>query len=431
MTQPSACFTSTRLPNRRRFLDCFGVQLDQAQRDGGELALLLVDLDQFKEVNDTLGHDTGDLLLADVGRRIAHCVGPSVPLARLGGDEFAIVVASPHDGVHLETVAQAVIDALAVPFQVGAETLFISASIGIARYPHDAAAIDALLRHADQAMYAAKNAGRNRYAFFTRALQEAAHARMRMANELRGALAAQQFEIYLQPIVALESGAILKAEALLRWNHPQRGVVNPAEFIGLAETSGMIIEIGEWVFRQAASCLQRLQAQGNDQLQISINVSPVQFRNDAALGDAWLSHLAELGLAPSRLVIEMTESLLLDVTSEVRSKLMAFANSGVQLALDDFGTGYSSLAYLKKFDIDYLKIDRAFVCNLATSTDDLVLCEAIIAMAHKLGLQVIAEGVETEAQSALLAAAGCDFVQGFLYARPLPLAQFDALLAAG
>jgi diguanylate cyclase (GGDEF)-like protein/PAS domain S-box-containing protein len=274
----------TQLPNRQHFLDSLAEQLRLAHAGGTALALLLVDLDQFKEVNDTLGHDTGDLLLAAVGQRIAGCVAPSMVLARLGGDEFAIVAAQAGHLPHPGDTAAAVIAAVAAPFQIGAETLFISASIGIARYPDDARAPEALLRHADQAMYAAKNAGRNRFVFFTRALQDAAQARMRMANELRKALADQQFEVYLQPIVELATGAIHKAEALLRWNHPQRGVVSPVEFIGLAETSGMIIEMGDWVFRQAAAYLQQWQARGEDRLQVSINVSPVQFHNDGALG---------------------------------------------------------------------------------------------------------------------------------------------------
>ncbi|MRV71850.1 EAL domain-containing protein [Duganella sp. FT92W] len=418
----------TKLPNRHRFRECLDQYLKKAQRAGAELALLLIDLDQFKEINDTLGHDTGDLLLIDVARRIRDCLRPETTLARLGGDEFAIILDDADALQQLDAIARQIIAALTTPFKVGPEMLFISASIGIAKYPHDAQTIESLLRHADQAMYAAKNAGRNRYFHFTSALQEAAQRRMSLTNELRGALAAGQLEIFLQPIADVETGAIQKAEALLRWNHPSRGLVSPAEFIGLAESSGLIIEIGEWVFRQASSYLRHRRALGDSKFQISINVSPVQFKNDETLSTTWLGHLEQLDLPPDGLVIEITEGLLLDVTAEVRSKLFTLGRAGVQLALDDFGTGYSSLAYLKKFDIDYLKIDRVFVRNLEYSSDDLVLCEAMIMMAHKLGLKVIAEGVESKAQHAMLKSAGCDFIQGYLCSRPLPITQFEALL---
>jgi EAL domain-containing protein (putative c-di-GMP-specific phosphodiesterase class I) len=277
-------------------------------------------------------------------------------------------------------------------------------------------------------MYAAKNAGRNRYCYFAESMQEAAQSRMSLTRDLRAALAANQFEVHYQPIVDLASGTIHKAEALLRWQHPLRGAVSPAEFIPVAEASGMILEMGAWVFRQAAAQLQRLRAMGHAGFQVSVNVSPVQFQNDQQLTASWFEHLAALGLPPGSMVVEITEGLLLDLNAQVKGKLMAFAEAGIQVALDDFGTGYSSLAYLKKFDIDYLKIDRAFVRNLETDPDDRVLCEAIIAMAHKLGLKVIAEGVETQAQRDLLAAAGCDHAQGFLFSRPVPAAELESLL---
>ncbi|MES2162897.1 MAG: EAL domain-containing protein [Pseudomonadota bacterium] len=419
----------TQLPNRHRFHACLDQHLQQALRSNGELALLLVDLDHFKEINDTLGHEIGDLLLIDVARRIADCLPPQTTLARLGGDEFAIVIAHAIDRAGLDTVAGTILAALARPYLVQEETLFISASIGIARFPADTQEVDLLLRQADQAMYAAKNSGRNRYCYFTQALQQAAQSRMKLTNELRQAIAGQQLEIYLQPIVDLRTGHMRKAEALLRWRHPQRGLVSPDEFIGLAEISGQIIEIGDWVFRQAIDVLPQLRARCHPDFQISINVSPIQFQNDAALSARWLAYLAQRGMPASGLVVEITEGLLLDMSAEVKAKLLALGDAGVLLALDDFGTGYSSLAYLRKFDIDYLKIDRAFVRNLDTSADDLALCEAIIAMAHKLGLDVIAEGVETNTQRAMLDAAGCDLVQGYLYSRPVPMAQFLTLFA--
>lgn len=419
----------TTLPNRHHFRHRLDRQLIETHESGGKLALLLVDLDQFKEINDTLGHDVGDLLLIEVARRLKEHAHEQRVLARLGGDEFALITTRPYDLQHIDALANSLIASLVSPFCISTEKLFISASIGTVRFPDDAHTVDDLLRHADQAMYAAKNAGRNRYCHFAPALQQAAQRRRNLINDLRNALTAGQLEIHLQPVVELETGAIRKAEALLRWHHPCLGPVSPAEFIGLAEESGLIIEIGDWVFRQVAAFLHA-HSNREDGLQVSINVSPFQFQNDARLSTAWLAHLEQLGLPAASLVIEITEGLLLDLTAEVRESLSALARAGVQLALDDFGTGYSSLAYLKKFDIDYLKIDRVFVSNLESSPDDLALCEAIVMMAHKLGLKVIAEGVESAAQRAMLKDAGCDFIQGYVFSRPLPMAQFEALLAA-
>jgi diguanylate cyclase (GGDEF)-like protein/PAS domain S-box-containing protein len=421
----------TGLPNRHMFQQQLAEHVAQAKQTNGALALLLIDLDQFKEINDTLGHDTGDLLLIEVARRIRARTRELTPVARLGGDEFSVILSDPQDLRDVDTIAQAIITDLAAPIQLGIETLFVSASVGVALYPRDGAQIDTLLRHADQAMYAAKNAGRNRFCHFTSSMQDAAQSRMSLTKDLRLALAANQFEVHYQPIVELASGASSKAEALLRWHHPVRGMVSPAEFIPLAEASGMILEIGEWVFMQAAGQLRRLRAMGHAAYQISVNVSPVQFQNDPQLSATWVRRMAELGLPASSIVVEITEGLLLDVNAQVTAKLLAFAEAGIQVALDDFGTGYSSLAYLKKFDIDYLKIDRAFVRNLESDPDDRALCEAIIAMAHKLGLKVIAEGVETPAQRALLAAAGCDHAQGYLFSKPIPAAALEAALGRG
>jgi EAL domain-containing protein (putative c-di-GMP-specific phosphodiesterase class I) len=279
-------------------------------------------------------------------------------------------------------------------------------------------------------MYASKSAGRNRFSYFTQSLQEAAVNRMRLINDLRGALPDNQFRLHYHPIVELASGNIHKAEALLRWQHPVRGLINPAEFIMLAEESGMIIEIGDWVFREAVRQVQHLRDSHHPEFQISVNKSPIQFRNDERFFQEWLPHLQQLGLPGQCISIEITEGLLLDATSTVRDKLLTLRDAGIQVALDDFGTGYSSLSYLKKFDIDYIKIDRTFVRNLTATSDDMVLCEAIIVMAHKLGLKVIAEGIETASQRHLLAAAGCDYGQGHLFSAPLPSREFEALLKA-
>ena len=420
----------TGLPNRRMFQDRLEHELKKSHRDKSTLALMFIDLDKFKEVNDTLGHGKGDILLIEAARRISACVRESDTVARLGGDEFTVILSELDAPNNIGRIAQSIIDALIAPFTLENETAFVSASIGITLYPDDASNLDMLMSNADQAMYVSKSAGRNRFSYFTRSLQETALNRMRLINDLRGALAGHQLHLHYQPIVELSSGDIHKAEALIRWQHPERGLISPAEFIMLAEETGMIIEIGDWVFREAARQVRRLRATYHPNFQISVNKSPIQFRNDDHCFQKWLPHLQQMGLPGQSIAIEITEGLLLDASASVKEKLFALRDAGFQVALDDFGTGYSSLAYLKKFDIDYLKIDRSFVRNLTATSDDMALCEAIIVMAHKLGLKVIAEGIETTTQRHLLAAAGCDYGQGYLFARPLPISEFDALLDA-
>jgi diguanylate cyclase (GGDEF)-like protein len=420
----------TGLPNRRMFQDRLEQEIKKSHRDSLPLALMFIDLDKFKEVNDTIGHDKGDILLTEASRRIARCVRESDTVARLGGDEFTVILPEVGDADSVGRIAQAIIDALVAPFQLEEEYAFVSASIGITLYPSDAGNLEMLMSNADQAMYASKSAGRNRFSYFTHSLQEDAMNRMRLINDLRGALPGNQFRLHYQPIVELASGNIHKAEALIRWQHPERGLINPAEFITLAEESGMIIEIGDWVFREAARQVQRLRATHHPEFQISVNKSPVQFHNDERYFQNWLPYLQQLGLPGQSMKIEITEGLLLDATATVKDKLLDLRDAGIQVALDDFGTGYSSLSYLKKFDIDYIKIDRSFVNNLTATSDEMALCVAIIVMAHKLGLKVIAEGIETLAQRHLLAAAGCDYGQGHLFAPPLPSHEFETMLTA-
>jgi diguanylate cyclase (GGDEF)-like protein len=418
----------TSLPNRRMFQDRLEHEIKKSYRGGLPLALMFIDLDKFKEVNDTLGHDKGDIMLVEAARRIAGCVRESDTVARLGGDEFTVILSELDDPGSIERIAQAIIQTLVAPFHLDEDVAFVSASIGITLYPNDATNLEMLMSNADQAMYASKSAGRNRFSYFTRNLQEAALNRMHLINDMRGALPGEQFRLHYHPIVELASGKIHKAEALLRWQHPERGLINPAEFILLAEESGMIIEIGDWVFREAVQQVQHLRMTHHPEFQISVNKSPIQFRNDERFFHEWLPHLQQLGLPGQCMAIEITEGLLLDATSTVKSKLLDLRDAGIQVALDDFGTGYSSLSYLKKFDIDYIKIDRSFVRNLTATSDDMALCEAIIVMAHKLGLKVIAEGIETATQRHLLAAAGCDFGQGHFFSPPLPAREFEALL---
>lgn len=418
----------TGLPNRRMFYDRLTQEIKKSHRASLKMALLFVDLDKFKDVNDTLGHSIGDIMLMETARRISECVRGTDIVARLGGDEFTIVLAELADTSSVERIVDNILQKLAEPFQLGDEVAYVSASIGITLYPDDAIEVEDLLKNADQAMYMAKQKGRNRFCYFTPSMQHHAQARLRLINELRVALAGNQFVVYYQPIVDLATGRIDKAEALIRWQHPKLGTVNPVQFVHLAEETGLIVDIGDWVFRESARQLKQWRAMHNADLQISVNVSPVQFSDAGKQHEKWFLYLQELGLAGRSIVIEITEGLLLDAESEVTGRLLEFRDAGIQASIDDFGTGYSALSYLKKFDIDFLKIDQSFVRNLATDLNDLALCEAIIVMAHKLGLKVIAEGVETEEQRKLLADAGCDYAQGFLFSRPLPADEFEKLL---
>lgn len=420
--------TLTQLPNRRMFHDRLEVEIARSRREALRTAILFIDLDHFKEVNDTLGHHQGDVLLVEASERIRACVRATDTVARLGGDEFTVILSGLDSVTCSDVIAQKILHTLQAPFMLGQEQAFVSASIGITVYPDDATEVDDLLKHADQAMYAAKGAGRNRFSYFTPALQVAALNRMRLTNDLRGAVKGKQLRLYFQPIVHLRSGRIHKAEALVRWQHPQRGLVSPMEFIPLAESSGLIVEIGEWVFRESARWARQWCRAHHPDFQVSINQSPLEFQREGQGYEHWFAHLQELGLKGSAILVEITEGLLLDAGSGVTDKLLQLRDNGIQVALDDFGTGYSSLSYLKKFDIDYLKIDRSFTRNLAPQSSDMALSEAIIVMAHKLGLQVVAEGVETAEQRALLLRAGCDYGQGYLFSEPVPAEQFDIML---
>lgn len=419
----------TGLPNRRMFRDRLAQEIKKERRAGLSLALLFIDLDHFKEVNDTHGHLIGDDLLIEVARRIRGCTRDSDTVARLGGDEFTVILTQLEDSKFAEVVAQKIINCMAEPFVLVEELVYVSASIGITLYPDDAFEVEQLLKNADQAMYAAKNMGRSRFSYFTYTLQIAVQSRVRLIHDLRVALAAGQFRVYFQPIVDLATGRIHKAEALLRWDHPERGMIGPAEFIPLAEESGLIIEIGDWVFREATRWLNRWHGIIPHGFQISVNASPVQFRTEGNIPhDTWSDYLDSLGIPGTSVIIEITEGLLLDAEPDIVNRLLRFRDAGIQVAIDDFGIGYSSLSYLKKFDIDYLKIDQSFVRMLGTNNNDRALCEAIIVMAHKLGLGVIAEGVETEEERQWLIDAGCDSMQGFLISEPVTPERFELLL---
>jgi diguanylate cyclase (GGDEF)-like protein/PAS domain S-box-containing protein len=417
----------TALPNRRLFRDRLEQELKKCKRSGTPLALLFIDLDRFKEINDTLGHDTGDLLLVEAARRIVNCVRESDTVARLGGDEFTVILPEFGETANIERIAQHIIRELTAPFTPKGEACYISASIGITLYPNDADSLDDLMKHADQAMYVAKEEGRNRFSYYTESMQQRAMEKLTLTNELRHALERGELEVYYQPIVSLADGRIRKAEALLRWKHPQLGAISPAVFIPLAEESGSIHKIGAWVFHEAMGCIQRTRTQLGIELQISVNKSPVQFTDHAGC-DSWLDEFARRGLDHSSIAVEITEGLLLKDSPGVKARLDGLYERGVQISLDDFGTGFSSLSYLKKFPVDFLKIDRSFVSHLNENASDRALTEAIIVMAHKLGIRTIAEGVETEQQRDLLLEFGCDFAQGYWFAHPMPEAAFTELL---
>jgi diguanylate cyclase (GGDEF)-like protein/PAS domain S-box-containing protein len=419
----------TGLPNRRLFRDRLDQEVRKAARSGKQVALLFIDLDRFKQVNDLLGHDAGDLLLAQCAHRLKGCVRESDTVARLGGDEFTVILTAPESAARVEHVCQKILHTLESPFPIGKEVAYMSGSIGVTLYPNDATTSEELIRKADQAMYAAKNAGKNQFSYFTYAMDEKAHLRLRMASELRSALPAGQLEVYYQPVLDLADGRLVKAEALLRWHHPRLGLVEPTSFIPLAEETGQINQIGTWVFKEAASRSLQWSERLGAAFQIGVNKSPIQFlsHNDDA---DWLQHLNRLGLPGSSICIEITEGMLLHASSSVTDKLLQYRDAGIQVAIDDFGTGYSSMTYLKKFDIDYLKIDQSFVAEIATDQDSRTIAESIIVMAHRLGLKVIAEGIETEAQLALLKQAGCDYGQGFLFSAALQAQGFESLLMA-
>jgi diguanylate cyclase (GGDEF)-like protein/PAS domain S-box-containing protein len=417
----------TALPNRRLFHDRLASELARAAHTQSGVALLFIDLDQFKEVNDTLGHQAGDRLLERAARRIERCVPQGAAVARLGGDEFTVILPAVTGREPAEHTAQRILAAIGEAFDLDDEMLYLTASIGITHFPEEGADVDTLLKNADQAMYAAKRAGRNGFRHFTASLQENAQSRQALLRDLRTALEQDQLRVHFQPVVEPRSGLVVKAEALLRWQHPVRGMVSPMTFIPLAEESGLIDGIGDWVFRQAAQWAKRWNTRYPGGFQVSVNVSPVQFQANARRCAHWNAWLREERIPQHSVVIEITEGLLLHADPGVTERLLSLRENGIEVAIDDFGTGYSSLAYLKKFNIDFLKIDQSFVRNLATDASDMALSEAIVVMAHKLGLRVIAEGVETEQQQRCLLEAGCDYVQGYLYSRPVPPAEFEAL----
>ncbi|WP_210398058.1 EAL domain-containing protein [Motiliproteus sediminis] len=413
----------TELPNRMLASDRLYSALSRAKRLKTQLAVLHIGIDRFKWVNDTYGHDAGDSLLKDTGSRLSSVVGESDTVARLNGDEFLVVLPEIRSSHDAEQVASALVHRLAKPFQLDKGEAYLAASIGISLYPIDAEDVTALLHHADSAMWRAKEAGGNGYRFFTHEMNVEAQARADLEKDLRRAVVEQQFEVYYQPLIGMQGGRVTGAEALIRWNHPEQGVIPPGRFIPLAEETGLIVPIGQWVLEQVCQQLNSWAAQGQLSLRVAVNMSPKQcFESNGV--ETICRVIRESRVDTGSLVLEITESMLMEDERALRS-LQQIRDLGVRLSMDDFGTGYSSLSYLKHFPIDILKIDRSFIMGLPGDRGDAALVEAIVAMARSLELEVVAEGVELDSQKEFLHSLECNYLQGFYYGKPMPLAAFE------
>lgn len=417
----------TNLPNRLQLNDRLNQALQQAKRNEQKVAVLFLDLDRFKNINDTLGHSNGDLLLQRVAKRLANCMRECDTVARLGGDEFIIVLPNIFDAMEAAKVAQRVLEAMGQPFTLDEHELVVTTSIGISMYPADGQNFETLVRNADNAMYRAKEQGRNKYQFYTRAMNVVALERLTLENNLRKALKQDELVCYYQPIIDLYSGEIIGMEALARWQHPERGMIFPDKFISLAEETGLIVPLGEWVLRTACLQTKAWQDAGLLPMYISVNISARQFRH-AGLVDMVRTVLQETELDPQLLQLEITESVAVYNEDRVSAKLRSLRNLGIRIAIDDFGTGYSSLGSLKKFPFDSLKIDKSFIHNITVDPYDAAIAETIIALANNLHLNVIAEGVEDETQLAFLMEHGCSAMQGYLFCKPQPREEIEKTL---
>jgi len=419
--------TLTGLPNRQLLRDRLQQTMIEADRSGRVAAVMLLDLDRFKYINDTLGHEAGDMLLKGVAERLTTCVRHGDTVARLGGDEFTVLLANVAQVDDVAFVTKKILEAFAQPFTIAGRELFVSPSIGITLYPHDDRDIDNLLKNADAAMYHAKESGRNTFQFFTAELNERASQRLELETALRHALERNELLLHYQPLVDLKTGQLKGVEALLRWQYPQHGLVPPLDFIPLAEETGLIVPIGEWVLRTACAQAMAWHAAGFCGLQMAVNISSRQFQQQN-LASVVSAVLNETGLEPQCFYLELTESVLMRNVDAAIVAMGELDAAGVGFSIDDFGTGYSSLSYLKRFPIDVLKIDRSFVRDITTNPDDAAIVTAIMAMAHTLGIEVVAEGVETEEQLAFLRAHGCDVMQGYYFSKPVDATALTELL---
>jgi diguanylate cyclase (GGDEF)-like protein/PAS domain S-box-containing protein len=416
----------TSLPNRTKFREDLEQTLRLVNRDG-RVAVLCLDLDHFKEINDSLGHPIGDDLLKDVASRLRRSVPEGDTVARLGGDEFAIVQAGTDlQASEASSLAERLVEIVGAPYAIQGHQLNIGVSIGIAFAPNDGEDPDRLLKNADMALYRAKEDGRGTYRFFEPGMDARAQARRLLEIDLRAALTRREFEIHYQPIHELKTDQITAFEALIRWKHPLRGMISPMDFIPLAEETGLITQLGDWILRRA--CMDA--AAWSREVRVAVNLSPVQFKN-SNLAQSVISALAASGLAPERLELEITESVLLQDSEATLAALHKLRSFGVKISMDDFGTGYSSLSYLRSFPFDKIKIDRSFVHELATREDSMAIVRAVTGLGKSLGISIVAEGVETSEQLGLLRTEGCNEVQGFLFSRPRPAQEVEAMLSYG
>ena len=417
----------TALPNRVLFFDRLKQTLAQAARHGSLAAVMFLDLDRFKVVNDTLGHAVGDGLLRQVAQRLAACMRQGDTVARFSGDEFVLIVNDLQDVEDARLIAQKVLQAFVDPFEVAGYEMFVSTSIGISIYPSDNEDEHSLLKNADAAMYRAKESGRNNFQFYTREMNARAMYRMNLENSLRHALERQEFRLHYQPKACLRTGRITGVEALLRWERPHHGLLAPADFVSLLEDTGLIVPVGDWVLGEACRQLGEWRRLGHNPVPIAINISARQFTS-RNLGETIKRLLDEHQTDPRHIELELTESLLMVDTEQAVRTLEYLKALGLRLSIDDFGTGYSSLSYLKRFPIDALKIDRSFIDEVTTDAGDATITRAVIGMAHNLGLKVVAEGVEAQEQIEFLSANGCDEAQGYYLARPQIASEISKLL---
>jgi len=413
----------TNLPNRLLLQDRLSRMMMKAKRNSTYVAVLFLDLDRFKKINETLGHDVGDRLLLEVAKRLEECVRKSDTVGRLGGDEFAVLLDDLQDVKYVAVVARKILHALSKPIMVQEYELYATSSIGISLFPDDSEEVDILLRCADTALYRAKEAGKNNYQYYTADMNTRAFEFLLLESGLRKALVNNELVVFYQPLIDLKTNKLIGMEALLRWKHPEKGMIAPGDFIPLAEETGLIGPIGEWVMRTACSQNKKWQDAGYPPVKVSVNMSARQF-NKKDITEQIIEILEDTGLNPEYLGIEITESVIMQDASSTISKLIQMHETGISLSIDDFGTGYSSLSYLKLFPIDNLKIDRSFVSNITSDSTDAAIAASVIMLAHSMNLKVVAEGVETQEQLDLLRQQGCDYVQGFLFSRPLSAEEF-------
>ncbi|NOQ64244.1 MAG: EAL domain-containing protein, partial [Methyloprofundus sp.] len=418
----------TGLPNRNLFLDRISEALKKAKSEHQPLALLMLDLDRFKWINDTLGHKAGDLMLQETAKRIKASIRATDTVARLGGDEFMIIIPEFKQLLDVEMIADKILSSFKAPLQIDNHEVFISGSIGITVYPDDGETVESLQMNADSAMYSAKEDGRNRFHYFTPQLQEKAERHLLLVSLLQQALDKNEFEVYYQPIIDCQTNKVISAEALIRWHQPKYGFISPAEFICLAEDSGLIRPIGDWVVRRVAKDMQCWQKSGLPEIGISINKSVHQFSRQASEED-WKAIFTRHSVDIKRITVEITESVFMDTGHNYVAKLAEMQAQGMQISLDDFGTGYSSLSYLKRFPVDVLKIDRAFIMDVTENSSDAMLVELILSLAEKMNIKVVAEGVETAEQLAFLQQHHCRYIQGYFYSEPLAVHKFEEFIS--